>query len=303
MHVRRRVVLAGLPLIAAGLLAGAAWPCGPARAGESAQRIVALGGAVTEILYALGLEDHIVGVDTTSLYPQRALAEKPNVGYLRALSAEGILSLKPSIVIAVDGAGPPDVMKLVAEAGVPVSRLPEDPTPAGVLARIEAVGALVGAAEKAQELARATRAGFAALEAMRARIGKPAKAMFLLSLSNGRPVVGGRKTTADAMIAMAGGTNVAEAIEGFKPMTDEAVIAAAPEAILMMSNAGSVVTAEQVFALPVFAATPAARNHAFISMDGNFLLGFGPRTPQAARELMGALHPGAALPDLPKASQ
>jgi ABC-type Fe3+-hydroxamate transport system substrate-binding protein len=63
---------------------------------SDATRIVSVGGAVTEILYALGLEQRVIAVDTTSLYPPRALAEKPNVGYMRQLSPEGVLALGPS---------------------------------------------------------------------------------------------------------------------------------------------------------------------------------------------------------------
>ncbi|SEE25352.1 iron complex transport system substrate-binding protein [Rhizobiales bacterium GAS188] len=265
---------------------------------QAPERIMALGGAVTEILYALSLQDRIVGLDTTSLYPPQALKDKPNVGYLRAVSAEGILSLRPSLVIALDGAGPADALKLVADAGVPIMRLPEDPTQDGVIARIEAVGRLVGAEQSAGRLANRTRAGFAQLEALRSRLGRKVRVLFLLSLQNGRPVVAGRKTTADGMIGLAGAVNAADMIQGFKPMTEEAVIAAAPDAIVMMSNAGVTLGSDEVFSQPAFAATPAARNRVFISMDGLYLLGFGPRTPEAARDLMSALYPEFNLPPL-----
>jgi ABC-type hemin transport system substrate-binding protein len=104
-----------------------------ARSGEpqpfDSSRIVSIGGAVTETIYALGLEGRIVGVDTTSLYPPDALKRAPNVGYMRALSAEGILSLKPSWVIAIDGSGPPAALKLVSDAGVPLTMIPDEPSP------------------------------------------------------------------------------------------------------------------------------------------------------------------------------
>ena len=68
-------------------------------------RIISIGGAITEILYALGFEDRLAGVDATSLYPPAALRDKPNVGYMRQLSAEGVLGLNPSLVLAVQGSG------------------------------------------------------------------------------------------------------------------------------------------------------------------------------------------------------
>src|SRR4051812_20647211 len=80
---------------------------------KDANRIVSVGGAVTEILYELGLKDRIVAVDTTSLYPVEALKQKPNVGYMRALSAEGVLGLNPSLVLAIDGAGPKETIAVL----------------------------------------------------------------------------------------------------------------------------------------------------------------------------------------------
>src|SRR4029453_10639939 len=79
---------------------------------DSPHRIVSIGGAVTEILYRLGRQDEIVGVDSTSLFPEEALKTKKYVGYVRQLGAEGVLSLNPTLVIASEGAGPPDALRL-----------------------------------------------------------------------------------------------------------------------------------------------------------------------------------------------
>jgi iron complex transport system substrate-binding protein len=273
-----------------------------ARSGEpgpiGSSRIVSIGGAVTETIYALGLEGRIVGVDTTSLYPPDALKRALNVGYMRALSAEGILSLKPSWVIAIDGSGPPDALKLVSDT-VPLTVIHDDPSPDGVAAKIEAIGKLLGAEEKAVTLANETRARFALVEHMRPQTLKPPRVLFILSLQNGRPMVGGRGTAADAIIRLAGGANAADTIEGYKPMTDEGVIAAAPDVILKMNNGNMVGGKDDLFALPAFSATPAAGNRALIGMDGLYLLGFGPRSPDAVRELMADLYPTLTLPPLP----
>jgi iron complex transport system substrate-binding protein len=275
----------------------------PARSDEpnriDSSRIVSIGGAVTETIYALGLEGRIVGVDTTSLYPPEALKRAPNVGYMRALSAEGILSLKPTWVIAIDGSGPPAALKLVSEAGVPLTMIHDDPSPDGVAAKIETIGKLLEAEDKAVALAQETRARFALVEHMRPQTPRPPRVLFLLSLQNGRPMVGGRGTAADSIIRLAGGANAADAIEGYKPMTDEGVIAAAPDVILKMNNGNMVGAPDDIFSLPAFAATPAAAKRALIGMDGLYLLGFGPRSPDAVRELMAALYPDLSLPPLP----
>ncbi|WP_158818623.1 hemin ABC transporter substrate-binding protein [Methylocapsa sp. S129] len=267
-----------------------------------ANRVVTIGGSITEIVYALGLQNRIVGLDTTSVYPTEALKNAPNVGYMRALSAEGILSLKPRSVIVIDGSGPPAALKLVTDAGVPLTYVHDEPSADGVAQKIEAVGRLLGESDRAAKLADETRARFTLIDAMRAKIVKPARVLFVLSLQNGRPMVGGHGSAADAIIKLAGAVNAAEGIEGYKPMTDEAVIAAAPDAILKMTNGNLVGAADEMFALPSFAATPAATKKTLIGMDGLYLLGFGPRTPDAARDLMTALYPDLALPPLPKAT-
>jgi ABC-type hemin transport system substrate-binding protein len=137
MLSRRTLLLASPVLLCASRLRAA-----------PAQRIVSIGGAVTEILYRLGHADEIVGVDSTSLYPEEALKTKANVGYVRALGAEGILSLNPTLVIASEGAGPPDALRLVEQAGVAIVRVPDEPSAAGIAKRVEVIAQAVNAVEK-----------------------------------------------------------------------------------------------------------------------------------------------------------
>lgn len=118
--------------------------------------------------------------------------------------------------------------------------------------------------------------------------------LFVLSVSNGRLMAGGKDTSADAIIGLAGGANAAGTITGYKPLSDEAVIAAKPDVILQMQAVGDhSVSAEQLFAMPAMQTTPAAANKARVQMDGLLLLGLGPRTPEAARKLAASLYPGA----------
>jgi iron complex transport system substrate-binding protein len=220
---------------------------------------------------------------------------------VRALSAEGVLSLKPSRIIAIDSAGPPDVVRLLKEAGVPLATIPEDYSEAGVDARIRAVGVAANLAGKAEVLADATMAQFARLAELRKAVDRPKRVLFVLALREGRPMVGGRNSGADAIIRLAGGINAADAVEGYKPMSDEAVISAAPDVILMMDRGAHAVSADDLFRMASFSATPAAARRALVVMDGLYLLGFGPRTPQAARDLMAAIHPEKAFPRLAEA--
>lgn len=288
--------------LTAFMAAALLWMCGAWASVASAtgvappiERIVSLGGAVTEILFELGAGDRIVGIDTTSVHPAEVVASKPSVGYLRQLSAEGILSLRPSLVIAVEGAGPPDALKLVEGAGVRVAVVPDRPSPTGVREKIETVAKLVGRDQAGLALAERTAANFAALEDARRRIGRPVRALFILSLQNGRAMVGGRQTTADAMFALAGAENAAASIDGFKPMSDEAIVAAAPDVVVMMSRGPGGATSPEVLLSPALAMTPAGRDGQLVVMNGLYLLGFGPRTADAARELMARLYPGMCI--------
>ncbi len=256
-----------------------------------AQRIVAIGGAVTEILYALRQDGKIVGVDTTSLYPPQALKSKPNVGYFRAFSPEGVLSLNPTLIIASDGAGPADAIKLLRQSKVPVEKLQDDFTAAGIVAKIETIGCLTHAESKAAELAKGVSQGFADVAALRRKADGKTRVLFIIAMQGGRPLVAGSGTAADAMIRLAGGVNVGAGFAGYKQMNDESIVAAAPDVIVMMAN-GKQPGKNEIFGLPAFKTVPAAAHQRLVAMDGLYLLGFGPRTPQAAKDLFAAFYPG-----------
>jgi iron complex transport system substrate-binding protein len=254
-------------------------------------RVVSVGGAVTEILYDLGLEDRIVAIDTTSTAPARALTDKPNVGYMRALSAEGVLSTAPTLIVATEGAGPPEVVEVLAASRVPLVMVDDTTTPTAVAGRIRFLAAAMGVEERGAALAGEVEQGFEALAAARTGIRTPARVLFVLTLRDGVPMAAGTNTAADAIIALAGGVNVASDFEGYKPMSEEAVLAAAPDVVLMMTS-GAHAAGGDVLAMPAFRGTPAAANGRLVTMDGQSLLGFGPRTPEVARALAAELHPG-----------
>jgi len=257
-------------------------------------RIVSIGGAVTEILYALGAEDRIVAVDTTSLYPPKAMADKPNVGYMRQLSAEGVLGLDPQLVLAIAGSGPKETIEVIDAAKIPLIMVPENFTEAGMLEKIRLVARVAGEDKRGECLATAVAGDLDWLRAMRARVNSPPRVMFVMSFLDGRAMVAGRKTAADEIIKMAGGVNVADNFDGYKIMNDEAIVAARPDHILSMERGKETLKASEVFATPAIALTPAAQSRSFIAMDGLYLLGFGPRTAAAARDLAARLDPAVA---------
>ncbi|AOG09101.1 periplasmic binding family protein [Agrobacterium sp. RAC06] len=258
---------------------------------KDAERIVAIGGTVTEIIYALGEGDRVVAVDTTSLYPPEA-SSKPDIGYVRQVSAEGVLSQRPDLIIAEAGAGPIDSINILKASGLSFVSIPSPPETSAIPAKIRAIGQAIGRAEKADELAKSVEASLKAIEdKVKAATGPKKKVLFALSLANGRVMAAGSESSADAMIRLAGGENAVSTISGYKPLTDEAVIAAAPDVILVMSGGAQHLTAEKAFELPSLAATPAGANKAFLTMDGLYLLGLGPRAADAARDLNAMLYP------------
>lgn len=258
---------------------------------EDSSRIISIGGAITEILYAMGLESRIIGVDITSLFPSRALKEKPNVGYMRQLSPEGVLGLGPTLVLANDGSGPKEAVTVLEAASVPFVRIPDHFTGKGIVERIRMVAAATDTPARGECLAKNVEAGLSRLAVLRKGIEKPARVIFILSFTSGKPMVAGRGTAADGIIKMAGAENVFSDFEGYKMVSDEAIAASQASAILGMKRSNFDMTPDEVFKYPAFGLTPAARSKNYISMDGLYMLGFGPRTAQAASDLAHALYP------------
>ena len=254
-----------------------------------ARRIVSVGGALTEIVYALGAQGELVGVDTTSLYPVVA-QQLPQVGYARTLSAEGVLSLAPTQLIATEEAGPQAVLRQVRDAGVPVAVLNANNQFEGLLERVKQVGQITGRADPAARLAQALQQQWhGALGKVRQRQHAPVRVLFILAHAPNQVMVGGRETGADAMLAYAGAVNVMGGqggFAGYKPLTPEAVIAARPDIVLVtdqgLKASGGV---DGILKLPGLAQTPAGRKHRIVSLEAMLLLGFGPRMPQALAEL------------------
>ncbi|SCW68168.1 iron complex transport system substrate-binding protein [Rhizobium mongolense subsp. loessense] len=257
-------------------------------------RLVAVGGDVTEIVYALGEESRLIARDSTSTYPEAAM-KLPDVGYMRALSPEGILAVNPTAIIAVEGSGPPEALTVLKNASVPFETVPSTYDREGILTKIDKIGALLAVPDKARALE--TKVG-ADLDAAIADAGKRPEAerkrvLFILSTQGGKIMASGTETAADGIIKLAGAINAVGSFSGYKPVTDEAIVEARPDVILMMNRQGGHAAAnDDLFKQPALALTPAAQKKAVIRMDGLHLLGFGPRTAGAVRELNAAIYGG-----------
>jgi iron complex transport system substrate-binding protein len=268
-------------------------------AAEEPPRVVSIGGDLTEIVYALGGGGMLVGVDTTSTWPAEA-EELAKVGYMRQLAVEGILSLAPDLVLAAGDAGPESVLERLAQTGVDVRVAPHEASVAGVVAKIRFVGDALGRTAEADDAVARFAAGMAEVETAVANVAVHPRVLFLLSAASGSLMAAGTGTSADAIIALARGENAVAGFEGYKPVNAEAMIAAAPDVLLLPSHAvAEPGRLDAILSEPALAATPAVRNQRVVVIDSLLLLGFGPRTPQAVLELARALHPDVALPDGP----
>lgn len=256
-----------------------------ARAQPGLPRLVTISGAITEVVYALGAEAQLVGTDTTSLYPAAAL-KTAKVGYMRQLSAEGVLSLKPDAVIATTEAGPPVVLDQLRSAGVQLTLLKSEHTWDDVRTKVQAVGRAARREAAARELQARLDAEWAQLTQRIAAQTRP-KPRVLFILSHGpSPQVAGAETAADAVIRFAGGVNALTGFAGYRPMTAEAMASAAPDVILTTDQGLEALGGPQKFwQRTELALTPAYRRRALVSLNALLLLGFGPRLPLAVRQV------------------
>ena len=242
----------------------------------AAERIVTIGGDVTEIAYALGAGGEIVARDSTSLQPQ-AVQKLPDVGYMRMLNAEGILAMKPTMLLVSELAQPSLVLKQVADSGVNVVTVPGQTTPESVTAKISAVAAALHQPEQGQKLIKDYQQRLAAVSST----PLPVKVLFVMSHSGLTPMAAGQNTAADAMIRAAGGNNAMQGFSRYRPLSQEGVIASAPD-LLLITHAGvkALGGSEGVWKLPGIALTPAGQHQRLLVVDDMALLGFGLETPQ-----------------------
>lgn len=260
------------------------------------ERVLSLGGALTEIVYALDAQDQLVGVDMTSRYPVAA-QKLPDVGYFRRLSAEPVVALSPTLILASDQAGPPEVFAQIEDAGIKIVRVPENDFRENIGGKVRHVAKLLNRQAEGEMLAADLDQQMAALlrDVASATSAKP-RIVSLMSMGRGALQAAGNETIAHHLIELAGGENVFASFNGYKPVADEALIAAAPDIILVpshiLSRAGGLSGVKET---PSIAQTPAGKTDKVIVVDSATALGYGPRFPQAARKLAHLFHPEISL--------
>lgn len=255
-----------------------------------ATRILTLGSDVTEIVHALGAGERIVAVDRGSKYPPD-VAQKPNVGYRRQLSVEGLASLRPDLILAAEDSGPPEAVEVLKSLAIPIVFVPQDNSPQGIERKITLIATSLGLEDKGKAVSAEVLTAFQAAADLASKIPPERRKKVVFFHGLVKLSAAGAGTSADAIIRYAGGLNPMDIVQGYKAASEEKLVEMAPDVILMMSDGKGGPTPEQVFGNRALAATPAAANKALVVLDGAYMIGFGPRTSDAIRDLAKALYP------------
>lgn len=248
---------------------------------QTESHIVSLNGTLTEILCAFGLENDIVGTDITSTYPP-SMQQVPKVGHNRNISSEGIISLNPNLVVGIEEEVNPEVQQQIKAAGIRTLWLSHQYTIADTERLIRAMADTLAVSGKADSIIQHIHEPLQELVTFE----EAPKVLFIYARGAGTLLASGQNTSVDRMIQLAGGVNAAQCFEEYKPLTSEALVAANPDVILLFSSGLQSLEGETgLLNVPGIAQTQAGKNKAFISMDGQYLAGFGPRLGQAALSL------------------
>lgn len=266
-----------------------------AKDNEDSERWVIAGGSITELVYAIGAGNKVVGVDETTSYPEQTQA-LPHIGYWKQLSTEGILSLRPSTFVTWDDAEPKMVLRQLAQHNVKVISLPRTPaTFELMLKNIRTLAISLDKQKEAEALIGSLQSRLAVINAKNSQIKQKVKVMFFLSPGGGIPQVAGKTSVADAILHLAGGENIATH-ENYRIYSAEAIIAANPELIVITTQSQKNQTSglrasEGLASVPGVSMTQAWKNQRIIEIDQSLILGMGPRIVDAVELLHQQFYP------------
>ena len=266
-------------------------------AGELPQRWVSAGGALSEWVSVLGAESKLVGVDTTSQHPE-SLKSLPSIGYQRQLSAEGVLSLKPDVLIGTEEMGPAAVLLQIRGAGVPVEMFSAQADLASLEGTLQHLGRLLGDEAQATQVFKDYRQQLEQhqqqVKAAQANHKAPG-VLLLLGHAGGKPMIAGKDTAADWLLTQAGGHNLATH-SGYKPFSVEALAGLNPEVLVFADRSltGEAARKALMKENPVLASIRAAKNGRIYEVDPTLLVGgLGPRLPERLKQLTAEFYPAA----------
>lgn len=235
---------------------------------ESSARIISTDAGVTDVLVALGVADELAGVDVTSHLPVSLKVAR--VGYHRTLSAEGLMSLKPSLIIGSDHMGPPEVVSFIEKSDVNLVRLPTARTTEQLRENISQIGGLVRQKEKADELLGRVDSAETILSLQ--QLNANTKVAFLLQMDGRSLRLAGSNTTGNDVITLLGGDNIANH-SAYQAVSPEALLNLAPDVIIVAGRGNSDSLVEDLLENnPLLAHTPAVANANISEIDGRSIV-------------------------------
>ncbi|SDO25528.1 iron complex transport system substrate-binding protein [Streptomyces sp. cf386] len=260
---------------------------------EQAERLVPLSGSLSEIVFTLGLGDRVVARDITATFEQAA--KLPVVTRGHDVSAESVLSLRPDLVLAEKTTGPAEAIDQIRAAGIPVLVLDPAQGLDDVGPRIQAVADALGVPSAGKRLTERSQARIAAVrKEVPSRDDRPRVAFPHLRGSASVYLIGGKGSGATPLIEAAGGVDAAAESgleKDFTAITSEALVKAAPDAILVMTKGlESVGGVDGLVEIPGVAQTPAGADRRVVSIEDGALLSYGPRTDQVLRSVVAQLY-------------
>lgn len=258
---------------------GIAYAGGPAA--PTSQRVVSLGGSVTEIIYSLGQGSRLVADDASSSHPEAA-RQLPRVGYYRSVPLEGVVAQYPDLVLASENAGPPKTLTRLGSLGVAVRQVSDKPTLASLYQRIDQIAQALQVPNEGADLAARVRKDVALAQA----IASPSRRALVLVNRTGPLMGAGNDTAAAAVLGLAGLENALDTHSGYKPISAEGLLVLAPDMIIITDASAKASGGMATFRGSAgVGATPAAKEGRVVMMDDLLILGLGPRVGQAIRQL------------------
>ena len=252
----------------------------------SRSKIVVAGGSITEIVYFLGMEDKLVGVDITSNFPKEAKKLK-SIGYLRNLSIEGILSLSPGLVLAEEDIGPPIIVNQLRKTSIDLRIIKEKNNLNGIHDKIVCISKILNTSlDENEDYVELQKKLYRVRNLKKINSKKIKKILLILMMRGSSPVVAGKNTSGQGFIEMIGHENSMKNLNGWKPVSSEEIIKKNPDYIIITKRAfKSFSSLDQFLSIPGISSTLAAKKKNIIVKDGMSMLGFGPRTINVALDI------------------
>lgn len=256
---------------------------------QAQERVVSTAGSVSEIIANLGLTEVLVGVDTTSTQPAEIMETMPKVGYRRNLSAEGILSLNPDLLILAPDAGPPNVIAQITSTNVPILMIKDDKSVDGLVQDVELIADTLKAHEKSHALITKIRNEEQQILQKQQSYKRAPKIAILMDGSTGRYTGLGKDTAGSSLVSIVGGENIfSDQFNGIKDISRESLIAEPADMIILSTFSKDKKVEELTPAkeqYPDLALSQAAKKDCIFRVDASKALGFGPQLTQSALQI------------------